>query len=73
MFWGRQRDQERQGGYRNVQRLRGGLVFNDHRLVYHSTLGVRVIKKRRREANSEDVIFEEYIMMDHVLHYTTKA
>jgi len=28
-------------------RFRGGLVFEAHRLVYHSTLGLRVIKKRR--------------------------
>jgi len=26
----------------------GGLVFKAHRLVYHSTLGLRVIKKRRK-------------------------
>ena len=31
---------------RNVQRFRGGLVFKAHRLVYHSTLGWRVIKKK---------------------------
>ena len=31
----------------NVQRFRGGLVFKAHRLVYHSTLGVRVIKKKK--------------------------
>jgi hypothetical protein len=30
---------------RNVKRSRGGLVFRTHRLVYHSTLGSRVIKK----------------------------
>ena len=30
--------------YINVQRLRGGLVCKAHRLVYHSTLGSRVIK-----------------------------
>ena len=39
----------------NVQRFRGGLVFEADRLLYHSTLGSRVIKKRRRgfgEANS---------------------
>jgi len=28
--------------------FRGGLVFKAHRLVYHSTPGSRVIKKRRR-------------------------
>ena len=33
---------------RNVQRFRGGLVFEAHRLVYHSTLGVRAIEKKKR-------------------------
>jgi len=33
---------------RNVKRFRGGLVFNAYRLLYHSTLGLRVIKKKRR-------------------------
>ena len=32
---------------RDVQWFRGGLVFKAHRLLYHSTLGLRVIKKRR--------------------------
>ena len=32
---------------RNVQWFQGGLVFQAHRLVHHSTLGLRVIKKRR--------------------------
>ena len=27
--------------------FRGGLVFKAHRLVYHSTLGLRVIKKKK--------------------------
>jgi len=31
-----------------VKRLRGGLVFKAHRLVYHSTLGLRVIKKKKK-------------------------
>ena len=31
---------------RNVQRFRGGLVFEAHRLVNHSTLGLRIIKKK---------------------------
>jgi len=30
-----------------VQQFRGGLVFRAHRLVYQSTLGLRVIKKKR--------------------------
>ena len=33
---------------RNVKRFRGGLVFKAHRLVYHSTLGLRIIKKKKR-------------------------
>ena len=31
----------------NVKRFRGGLVFKAHRLLYHSTLGLRVIKRKR--------------------------
>ena len=31
-----------------MQRFRGGLVFKAHRLLYHSTLGLRVIKKKTR-------------------------
>ena len=31
-----------------MQRFRGGPVFKAHRLLYHSTLGLRVIRKRRR-------------------------
>jgi hypothetical protein len=34
--------------HRNVQRFQGGLVFQAHRPLYHSTLGLRVTKKRRR-------------------------
>jgi len=30
-----------------VQWFRGGLLFKAHRLVYHSTLGLRVIKKKK--------------------------
>jgi len=33
---------------RNVQRSRGGLVFEAPRLLYHSTLGSREIKQKRR-------------------------
>jgi len=32
-----------------VQRFRDGLVFKAHRLVYHSTLGLREIKKKEEE------------------------
>ena len=33
---------------RNVKRFRGGLVFKAHRLLYHSTVGLRVIKKEKK-------------------------
>ena len=33
--------------HRNVQRFRGGLVFKPHRLLYHSSLGLRVMKKKK--------------------------
>ena len=34
--------------HRNVKGLRGGLVCKARRFVYHSTLGSRVIKKKKR-------------------------
>ena len=37
--------------HRNVQRFPGGLVFKAHRLVYHSTLGWRVLKKKKKKKN----------------------
>ena len=30
-----------------LQRFRGGLVFKAHRLLYHSTLGLSVINKKK--------------------------
>jgi len=33
--------------HRSMQRFRGGLVFKAHRLLYHSTLGLRIIQKIR--------------------------
>ena len=32
---------------RNVKQLRGGLVSKAHRLLFHSTLGSRIIKKKK--------------------------
>ena len=32
-----------------MKQFRGGLVFKAHRLVYHSTLGLRVIKKKKKK------------------------
>jgi len=35
-----------------VQRFRGGLVFKADRLVCHSTLGLRVIKKKKKKRSA---------------------
>jgi hypothetical protein len=35
-------------GVRGEGEFRGGLIFQAHRLLYHSILGLRVVKKRRR-------------------------
>ena len=44
---------------RNVKRFRGGLLFKARRLVYHSTLGLRVIKKREEGRHSSSSRAEE--------------
>ena len=36
------------------RRFRGGLVFKAHRLLYHSTLGLRVIKKTKKKTEATD-------------------
>ena len=41
-----------------MKRFRGGLIFKAHRLVYHPTLGSRVMKKRKKSANSEALVQE---------------
>jgi len=39
-----------------VKRFRGGLVFKAHRLVYHSTLGWRVIKKKKVYREDDTIV-----------------
>ena len=41
-------ERNRLGGGRLGRAFRGGLVFKAHRLLYHSTLGVRVMKKKKK-------------------------
>jgi len=41
---------------RNVKRFRGGLVFKAHLLLHHSTLGLRVIKKKKRSCGAAFVL-----------------
>ena len=38
---------------RNVEQFRGGLVSKAHKLLYHSTLGLRVIKNKKKKYLSE--------------------
>jgi hypothetical protein len=41
------------GLHRNVQRFRGRLVSEAHRRLYHSTLGLRVKKKKKKSEDLE--------------------
>ena len=34
--------------WRDVNRFRRGLIFKAYRLVYHSTIGLRIIKKKKK-------------------------
>ena len=39
-----------------MQRLQGGLVFKAHRLLYHSTLGLRVSDKEEKKVDGSGVV-----------------
>ena len=41
-----------------VQQFRGGRVVKAHRLVYHSTLGLRVIQRREKSTDTPCGLFE---------------
>ena len=41
----------------DVKRFRGGLVFKAHRLVHRSTLGLRVLKMKRRMRKNATTVF----------------
>ena len=41
-----------------MQWFRGGLVFKAHRRLYHSTLGLRVIKKKKKKYEVEGSGYE---------------
>ena len=40
---------------RNLTRFRGGLVFKAHRLVYHSNLGSKEVKKKEQRKGNRDL------------------
>ena len=51
-------------GPRNVQRFRSGLVFKVHRLLYRSTLGSRVIKKKEEGGSVPPTATERLLPKD---------
>jgi len=42
--------------HRNVHRFRGGLVFKARRRLYHSTLGLKAIRKKKKLALSPSLL-----------------
>ena len=45
-----------------MKRFRGRLVFKARRLLYHSTLGLRVIKKREKEGGEASLRAERGVL-----------
>ena len=43
--------------------FRGGLVFKAHKLVYHSTLGVRVIKRERERKREREAGYLHFVLV----------
>jgi len=51
-----------------VNRFQGGLVFKAYRLVYHSTLGLRVIKNRKKKYREDaEVAVGARVVVDRAL------
>ena len=44
---------------RKVERFQGGLVFKAHKLLYHSTLRSRVIKKKKKKVQARNLLVSE--------------
>ena len=42
---------------RNAKQLQGGLIFKAHRRVYQSTLGLRVVKKKKQAMHVKIFVF----------------
>jgi len=47
--------------------LLGGLVFKAHRLVYHSTLGLRVIKKKKNLRDDLSRVVDEHRAVENLV------
>ena len=48
LSWRGGEESEEQPPYRDVKQFQSGLVFKALRLLHHSTLGLRVIKKKKK-------------------------
>ena len=46
-----------------MKRFRGGLVFKAHRLLYHSTLGLSVIKKTKKRKGTSGSSQHAYLCL----------
>ena len=42
---------------RNLKRFRGGLIFKPDRLLHHSTLGLRVMEKKKKVGEAKMLTF----------------
>ena len=56
-----------------VKRFRGGLVFKAHRLVYHSTLGLRVTKKKKKKKKGVTDFFFSSLLLSSLELSDTKV
>jgi len=51
----------------------GGLVFKAHRLVYHSTLGLRVIKKKKKEPAKTSIFQKQPKQLHTIIHQDSEV
>ena len=57
---------------RNVKRFRGGLVFEAHRLVHHSTLGWREIEKKKKKKTKVKIPIPQAPSINDAVHPSPK-
>ena len=56
---------EEHTSYSNVKPFQGGLVFEAHRLFYHSTLGLRLIKKEEERVSVKQLVDSASVKANH--------
>jgi len=55
--------------WRRAYLFRGGLVFKAHRLLYHSTLGLRAITKKEKVASGAECTCERTVIISIIFVY----